>query len=78
VSTVYRVVRRDGTWCVLLPDSLAAIYSSDNRAVLVQQICAVAQAHDAVVCVEDHVGHVELTYTYVNGVEDRKYTRATR
>jgi len=68
---VYQVVRRGGKWHVHMPGANAEAPSSEDKSKVVAWICDVAKEHDAAVQVRDVGGQIEMTYTYVSGVEHR-------
>jgi hypothetical protein len=66
---VYRVLRRQGEWQVLLPYTQAPIVADDDRATLVRVACQLARTHDGEVQVYDGDGNPQMTHTFINGVE---------
>jgi hypothetical protein len=71
VLKVYQVIRRDGKWHALLPDSLSAIVSSDNRELIVKWASEIAKKQNGEVHVYDYRGKVQVICTYDAGVESR-------
>jgi hypothetical protein len=66
---VYQVIRRNGKWHALLPDSLSAIVTSDDRELLVRWATEVAQRQNGEVHVYDYTGKIQVICTYDAGVE---------
>jgi hypothetical protein len=76
---VYRVVRNDGTWQALLPDSHVPIVRSDNREIVVGWACEVARKSGGEVHVYDYTGRkIQVICTYEGGIERRKVARASQ
>jgi hypothetical protein len=69
--TVYQVVKRGGKWHVHMPDASLQAPSSEDKSKVVAWICELAKKEDATVQVRDIGGRIEMTYTYVGGVEHR-------
>jgi hypothetical protein len=66
---VYQVVRRGSKWHALMPDASPGVHASEDKSRIVAWTCEVAKKHDGSVQVRDIGGQIEMTYTYVDGVE---------
>ena len=75
---VYQVVRRGSRWHVHMRDASPVLESSEDRSKVVAWACEFAQHHDGEVQVRDTGGGIEMTYTYVNGVEQRHEPKQSR
>ena len=75
---VYQVVRRGSKWHVHMPDGSTAMEPSEDKSEIVAWACEVARQHDGEVQVRDIGGRVEMTFTYVNGVEQRHEPKQSR
>ena len=74
---VYRVVRANGTWQALLPDSHVAIIRNDNREVVIRWAREVACKSGGEVHVYDYTGKkVQVICTYEGGEERRAIIRS--
>ena len=66
---VYQVVRLGSKWHVCLTEASAELGPSEDKLQIIAWACDIAKPNDRAVQVRDLGGRIEMTVTYVNGVE---------
>ena len=73
---IYQVVRRGTKWHVHMPDATAGVQPSANKLDIISWACETARNNEGMVQVRDICGSIEVTYSYVGGVEHEQRVSA--